>query len=152
MLAARRPLVPLLLAAALALVACGSSEEDEDYVDRVNEIQGGLVDDVTATVSGAPPANPKAAAEVAGDLEGVFESTADELEALAPPQDVAELHDDLVAAIRGVGNRIGEAERAFASGSAKRAAQAAQELQTATTDLQPQLNTLIDEINAQLQD
>ncbi|MGH2985639.1 MAG: hypothetical protein ACRDLO_02990 [Solirubrobacterales bacterium] len=148
----RRALVPLLLFAALALVACGSNEEDNDYVEQVNEIQNRLVDEVTETVSGEPPANPNAAAGVAADLEGVFESTADEFEAIEPPEDVADLHDQLVAAIRGVGTRIGEAEKAFASGSSQRAARAALELQTATTDLQPRLNTLIDDINAQLQD
>jgi C-terminal processing protease CtpA/Prc len=141
-----------LLAGALALAACGSNDEDNDYVEEVNAIQEQLVDDVTETVSGAPPANPKAAAEVAGELEGVFASTADEFEAIEPPQDVAGLHDELVAAIRGVGARIGEAEKAFASGNSKQAARAALELQTATTDLQPQLTALIDDINAQLQE
>jgi hypothetical protein len=141
-----------MLAAILALGACGPSEEENDYVEQVNAIQGQLVDDVTETVSGAPPANPEAAAEVAAELEGVFASTADELEALERPQDVAELHAELVAAIRGVGARIGEAEKAFASGSSKQAARAALELQTATSDLQPQLTALIDDINAQLQD
>jgi hypothetical protein len=141
-----------LLAGALALAACGSNEEDNDYVEQVNASQEQLVDEVTETVSGAPPANPRAAAEVAGELEGVFASTADEFEAIEPPQDVADLHDELVAAIRGVGTRIGETEKAFASGSSKQAARAALELQTATTDLQTQLSTLIDDINAQLQD
>lgn len=142
----------LLLAAALALAACGSNEEDNDYVEQVNEIQNRLVEEVTETVSGEPPANPKAAAEVAADLEGVFTITADDFEAVEPPQDVADLHDELVAAIRGVGGRIGEAEKAFASGSSKQAARAALELQTATADLQPQLTALIDDINAQLQE
>jgi hypothetical protein len=142
----------LMLVATLALAACGSNEEDNDYVEQVNEIQEQLVDEVTETVSGAPPANPEAAAVVAGDLEGVFATTADELQALERPQDVADLHDELVAAIREVGARIGEAEKAFASGNSKQAARAALELQTATTDLQPQLTTLIDDINAQLQE
>lgn len=148
----RRALMPLLVCAALALVACGSNEEDNDYVEQVNEIQNRLVEEVTETVSGEPPADPKAAAEVAGDLEGVFTSTADEFEAVEPPQDVADLHDELVAAIRSVGARIGEAEKAFASGSSKQAARAALELQTATTDLQPQLTALIDDINARLRE
>ena len=142
----------LLLAGAHALAACGSNEEDNDYVEQVNGIQEQLVDDVTETVSGAPPANPKAAAEVAGELEGVFASTADELDALERPQAVADLHYELVAAIRGVGARIGEAEKAFASGNSKQAARAALALQTATTDLQPQLTALIDDINAQLRE
>ena len=43
-----------LLAGALALVACGSDEEANDYVDQVNGIQVELVDEVTETISGAP--------------------------------------------------------------------------------------------------
>jgi hypothetical protein len=140
----------LLLAGAFAVAACGSNEEDNDYVEQVNEIQNRLVDEVTETVSGDPPANPRAAAEVAADLQGVFTSTANEFDAVEPPDDVADLHDELVGAIRGVGARIGEAEKAFASGSSKQAARAALELQSATTDLQPQLTALIDDINAQL--
>jgi hypothetical protein len=141
-----------LLAGALALVACGSDEEANDYVDQVNGIQVELVDEVTETISGAPPADPKTAAEVATDLEGVFVATADELEAITPPEDVSRLHGELVAAIRGVGARIGEAEKAFSSGSPQRAADAARELQATTTDLQTELNTLINEINSQLQE
>ena len=148
----RRPLAALLLVAAMALGACGSDEEANDYVEEVNGIQDQLVDEVTETVSGSPPADAKAAAEVAADLQSVFASTADEFEAVEPPDDVAGLHDELVAAIRGVGARIGEAEKAFASGNSKQAAQAALELQTATTDLQTDLTTLIDDINAQLQE
>ena len=65
---------------------------------------------------------------------------------------MADLHDQLVAAIRDVGARIGDAEQAFSSGNPQQAAQAALELQSATTDLQTELNTVIDDINAQLQE
>jgi hypothetical protein len=149
MIALRRPIAAAMIAAALTVGACGSDDEVNDYVDRVNEIQGALVEDVNETVS-SPPADVEAAAEVAADLRSVFAGTANELASIEPPQDVAALHDDLVGAIRGVGARIGRAERAFASGNPERAARAARELQAATTDLQTQLRTLIDDINAQL--
>ena len=51
------------------LGACGSDDQANDYVDQVNEIQGRLVEDVTETVSGGPPADTDAAAEVAADLQ-----------------------------------------------------------------------------------
>jgi len=151
-IAPRRPLVAALIAAALALGACGSDEEANDYVDQVNEIQSRLVEDVTETVSGDPPTDTEAAAEVAADLQSVFADTADELAQIAPPEDVVDLHDQLVRAIRGVGARIGEAEQTFADGTPQQAARAARELQSATTDLQSQLRTLIDDINTQLSD
>jgi hypothetical protein len=140
-----------LAAAALALSACGSDEEANDYIEEVNSVQEGLVAEVTDTVSQAPPANADAATEVAAELKGVFNDTADELEAIEPPEDVAELHGQLVTAVRDVGTRIGDAEQAFSSGNPQQAAQAALELQSATSDLQTELNTLIDDINGQLQ-
>ena len=145
-------LLAVLIGAALALGACGSDDEANDYVEQVNEIQSRLVEDVTETVSEGPPADTEAAAEVAADLQSVFADTADELAAIEPPEDVADLHDELVRAIRGVGVRIGRAEQAFADGTPEQAARAARELQSATADLQSELRTLIDAINAQLGD
>ena len=150
MIALRHPLVAVLIAATLALGACGSDEEANDYVDGVNQIQTQLVEEVTDTVSGTPPTDAKAAAEVAADLRSVFASTADELAEIEPPEDVAALHDELVGALRRVGVRIGRAERAFSEGSPQEAARAARELQSTTGELQTQLTTLINDINAQL--
>ena len=152
MIGLRHRVLAVLIAAALALGACGSDDEANDYVEQVNEIQSRLVEDVTETVSGGPPADTDAAAEVAADLRRVFANTADELAAIAPPEEVADLHDELVRAIRWVGVRIGRAEQAFADGSPQQAARAARELQSATADLQSELRTLIDAINAQLGD
>ena len=126
--------------------------EANDYVEQVNEIQSRLVEDVTETVSGGPPADTEAAADVAADLQSVFADNADKLAAIAPLEEVANLHDELVRAIRGVGVRIRRAEQAFADGTPQQAARAARELQSATADLQSELRTLIDAINAQLGD
>ena len=145
-------LLAVLIAAALAVSACGSDDEANDYADQVNEIQSRLVGDVTETVSDGPPADTEAAAEVAADLRRVFANSAGELAAIAPPEEVADLHDELVRAIRGVGIRIGRAEQAFADGTPEQATRAARELQSATADLQSELRTLIDAINAQLGD
>jgi hypothetical protein len=148
----RRPLAAPAIAAALALGACGGDGEADDYVDEVNQVQVELVDEVTATVSANPPANAEQAADVAANLRDDFATTARELEAIEPPEEVAGVHDELVAAIRGLRAGIGEAERAFASGNPGRAARAASDLQAASADLQPELNRLVDEINAQLQE
>lgn len=141
-----------LLGAASIAAGCGSdTEEANDYVDEVNGLQVELVNEVTAAVSGAPPADPEAAAQVATDLQEVFETTADDLAAINPPEDVAGLHEQLVGSVSDVGEQIGEAEQAFSSGNPQQAAQAALQLQSATTELQNELNGLIDEINTQLQ-
>jgi hypothetical protein len=144
-------LVPAL-AAALALAGgCGSDEEANDYVDEVNALQTELVDEVSDTVSGASPTDPDAAGQVFEELSANFEEAADEFEAVEPPEDVADLHDRLVTAIRDVSARIGDAGERIAGGSAQQAAAAAVELQQAATELQTELNGLIDDINARLQ-
>ena len=140
----------LLVAAAIG-AGCGSSEQSNDYVDEVNGLQVELVTQVTDVVSGAQASSPKQAAGVAADLRDVFETKAEELEAVEPPEDVAELHDQLVAEVRDVADQIAKAEEAFTSGDPQEAAQAAVALQTATTKAQTDLNTVIDAINSQLQ-
>ena len=151
----RLRLASALTAALLALAAatgCGSdTEEANDYIDQVNEAQGELVRQVIDTVSGAPPTNANAAGEAAAELQGVFESTAEELEAIEAPEDVTELHAELVDTVAAVGEQIGGAREGLQTGDPQQAARAAQELQAATTELQAELDRLIDEINAQLQ-
>lgn len=152
----RLRLASALAAALLALAAttgCGSDTEDaNDYVDQVNEAQGELVRQVIDTVSGAPPTNANAAGEAAAELQGVFDSTAEELEAIEAPEDVAELHAELVDTVAAVGERIGGARQGLQTGDPQQAARAARELQAATTELQTELDRLIDEINARLQE
>ncbi len=143
-----------MIAALLALVAlvagCGSNDEQNSYVDDVNAIQNQLVADVTDATSGTAPNGPDAAASVAGDLQQVFADTADELDAVAPPSEVADLHQQLVDTVRKVADQISEAEKAFTNGNARQASQAAVVLESATTQAQTDLNTIINEINSGL--
>ncbi len=141
-----------LIGAASIAAGCGSAtEEANNYVDDVNDLQVELVNQVNEAVSGAQPADPNAAAQVFTDLQDVFDTAADDLDAIDPPEDVADLHQQLVGSISDVGDQIGDAEQTFSSGNSQQAAQAAAQLQSATTELQTELNGLIDDINAQLQ-
>jgi hypothetical protein len=142
----------LLAVAAVTAVAAGcGNEEQNEYVDEVNALQSQLVEEVTEATSGAVPATPRDAAEVAGDLARVFAESADEFEAVTPPEEVAGLHAELVEQIRGIGDQVAAAEEAFTSGDAEEASQAALQLQQAGTEAQTQLNGLIDQINSELQ-
>jgi PBP1b-binding outer membrane lipoprotein LpoB len=147
-------LASMLAVAAVALIAagCGDVEEQNDYVDQVNALQTELVSEVTAVVSGTPPSNAQQAADVAGELGDVFNDSADDIEAVTPPEEVADLHAELVAKIRDIADQINAAEEAFTSGNAQEAAQAATELQSATNSAQTELNSLIDQINAEFGD
>lgn len=144
----RSTMVAIATAAAIA-AGCGSADEQNEYVDEVNASQVDLVDEIRATVSGAAPSTPNEAATVAAELEGIFEGSADEIDAVTPPEEVADLHAQLVGELRQIADRIAKAEDAFRDADAQQAAEAATELQQATNQAQTDLNELIDEINAE---
>jgi hypothetical protein len=141
----------LVATAAVALVAagCGNSEKN-DYVDKVNEIQTNLQTQATDAISSAP-ANPAQAGELVKKLQSLFSDAADQLAAVDPPSDVADLHQQLVDKVREVSDQIGKVADAFDSGNPQQIQQAATELQTAISSSQTELGSLIDQINSQLQ-
>ncbi len=139
------------LAAGLLLAGCGDNEQKNDYVDQINELQLAYVDDVTTAVSEQPPTNPEEAAEAAGTLAELTNGVADDIEAVEPPEDVADLHQQLVDELRGVADQISDAQGAIAGGDPDEAAKAATDLQSAITATQTTLNGLIDQINSTLQ-
>ena len=65
----------------------------------------------------------------------------------SPPEEVADLHEQLVKQIDGIAEQVGAAEEAFTSGNAEEASQAALALQEASNQIQTDLNGLIDQIN-----
>ena len=86
-----------------------------------------------------------------GNLSRAFATSADEIEAIEPPDNVAELHGQLVDGMRGLSDRLREAQRALAGGNAQRAAEAAADLQRETSKAQARIQDLIDRINAELE-
>ena len=106
-------LTALAATVAIAIVAagCGSVAEQNDYVEQVNAEQTQLLDSIGKIVSGPAPTNSQQAAEVAGNLSRAFATSADEIEAIEPPDNVAELHGQLVDGMRGLSDRLREAQR-----------------------------------------
>jgi outer membrane murein-binding lipoprotein Lpp len=152
-----RPALSLKLVLAIAVVAsllaagCGDTGEKNDYVDQVNALQNDLVDKVT-TAAGNAPTSQKEAAEYSAKIAAIFSASADEFAAIDPPQDVADLHSQLVDQIRSIAADTRKAERTLRQGTPEEAQKALTELQNAATDAQNRLNMLIDEINTDLQD
>jgi len=147
------------LAAALAALAtlaiaagCGSAAEQNDYVDQVNEEQSQLLDSVSKVVSGPAPTNSEEAAKVADELSSAFAEGADRIEAIDPPDEVADLHARLVSGLRRLSDRLAAAGKALTGSSAQDAADAAADLQQQITHAQDRINRLIDQINAKFQD
>lgn len=98
-------IVPVLVAAsALAVAACGEdNEEKNDYVDQVNEVTTTLNEGLTEISSGAAATSPDQAATVFADFGTELEAAASDLEGIEPPDDVTDLHDELVAKIKDLG-------------------------------------------------
>jgi hypothetical protein len=140
----------VLAVAAIAVSAagCGNGEQNA-YVDQVNALQTQLVDEVTA-VTTPPPANAQEAAAIPGQLETAFTQMADDLEAVTPPSEVADLNDQLVTTIRDIAGQFADADAALSSGNAQQAQQALGDLQTSISQGQTELNSLIDQINSAL--
>jgi hypothetical protein len=150
-----RPLTLLaagLLAVALIAAGCGDTDEKNDYVDEVNQLQTDLVDQVTQATTSSTPTTQKEAADYAGKIGDIFSRSADDFAAVDPPEDVADLHQQLVEEIRSIAQDTKKAEQTLRTGSPQAAQRALADLQTAGTDAQNQLNSLIDEINADLHD
>ena len=143
----------LVLTATVALVAagCGNGEAN-DYVDEVNAIQTSLQTEAGEITAGAAT-NPNQIGEIASQLEEAFASAAEELEAVDPPEDVADLHAQLVDQVSGLGDQIGAAGDAIQNANSPQEIQAAAtELQTAASGAAGELDSLINEINSTLQD
>jgi hypothetical protein len=136
--------------AAATLAACGN-EEQNDYVDQVNNLQNRLLDEITAATSGAAPSNARQAAEIPQQLQVSFDNMADDLEAISAPDEVASLNDELVATLREIADQFADAQKALSSGNAQQAAAGLSDLQSSATQAQTELNSLIDQINAEFE-
>jgi hypothetical protein len=151
----RRALLPIAaLAAVLSLLlaaGCGDDDEKNAYVEDVNALQAELVQQVS-TAAGSTPSNQKQAAEYAGRIAAIFSRAADQFAAVDPPDDVADLHSQLVDQIRSLAADTRKAERTLREGTPEQAQKALKRLQTAATDAQNRLSMLIDEINSDLRD
>jgi hypothetical protein len=145
-------LAALVLAVALLAAGCGDTGEKNDYVDEVNQLQTDLVEQVTKATTSANPTTQKQAADYAGTIADIFSKAADDFAAVDPPEDVADLHSQLVDEIRSIAADTKKAEQTLRSGSPQEAQKALTDLQTAASDAQNQLNSLIDEINGDLHD
>lgn len=135
----------------LLLGGCGDGEEKDAYVDEVNTLQTDLVQQVS-TAAEATPSNQKEAADYAGRIAGIFSRAADRFAAVDSPDDVADLHSQLVEQIRSIAAETRRAERTLRDGTPEQAREALRNLRTAATDAQNRLNILIEEINSDLRD
>jgi hypothetical protein len=134
---------------ALALAACGS-EEQNDYVDEVNSLQESYAAEVTDLASN-PASSGKEVARTADQMAELTTQLAADIEAVEPPDEVADLHAQLVDEFDGVADEIGKLSDQISGSDLQQSVEAATGLATAVSEAQTKIQSLINEINAELQ-
>jgi hypothetical protein len=145
----RAAFVAVAMIAALAFAAGCGNDEQNDYVDQVNDAQQSFLDEMTAAASQASPTNASQADQLIGDMQGAIDSFVSDLEGIDAPEEVADLHDELITTMSDIGAQIGELGDALTSGNPQQAAQAAAQLTTAVSSAQTEVTSIIDQINAE---
>lgn len=147
--------VTALIAAGALVAGCGGdAEESNDYVDAVNGAQIEIVGEITQAASEIPAANsnnPEAAVEGAEAMAAVFGDGAETIAAIDPPEDVADLHDELVALLEDVETQIDDAAQLLSSDDPAELQEGATAITAAGAESQTEFDRIITEINAQLQ-
>jgi len=149
-----RLIVPVLVAvSALAVAACGEdTEEKNDYVDQVNEVTTTLNEGLTEISSGAAATSPEEASTVFADFGAQLDSAAADIEGIEPPEDVADLHDELVTQIQELGATATNAADEIKAGGVAAVTGVATEFITEATTASTEVDSTITEINSTLQE
>ena len=146
--------VSLLLLAVPALAACGEdTDEQNDYVDEVNGVTTGLNDELNR-ISGEVTSigNPEEAADAFASFDEAVRSAADELERIDPPEEVAELQDQLVAEVERLAAEAGNVDDEIREGGPAAVIGVATGFIAEANRVSADIDATLDEINSVLQD
>lgn len=102
--------------AALALVACSSTDDKNAYVDEVNAIQQETLDAVTLATS-APPNNKDEFVSQLGQATDALDAAIAKLGEVSVPEEAQEGHDDFVSAVQAMSDLFSETGDKAASAS-----------------------------------
>jgi hypothetical protein len=143
----------LVAAATVVLAACGDTEEKNDYVDAVNNVTSTLntgLGDVSTQASAVD--SPDQVATVFTDFAAQLETATTELEDISPPDDVSDLHDQLVGDLQELTDAANTAAEGVSSGGAAALVTTAQEFIAEATRISTEADATITEINSKLQE
>jgi hypothetical protein len=127
-----------LLAGAL-FAACGDTDEKNEYVDRINELQASYAEELSAVGVPSSLAEVRELATKGAELDAQL---AADVAAVDPPEEVADLHAELVATLEESAATTAELERVVDT------TKNTQELQRAITEADRNAQATIDEFNA----
>ena len=132
------------------LAACdGDTAENNDYVDQVNEVSSTLLSSVESLpAAGGSPQQVSSALE---DVSTQVGTAADDLEAIDPPEDVASLHDKIVADLNTLSDEASNAANEVSSGGAAAAVGVIAQFVAEANRIGTEIDSTITEINDELQ-
>ncbi len=149
-----RLIVPVLVAAsALAVASCDEdTAENNEYVDQVNEVTTTLNSGLTEISSGAAATSPAEAATVFSDFGEQLDKAAADIEGIEPPEDVADLHDQLVTQVQDLGATATNAADEIEAGGPAAVTGVATDFIAEATTASSEVDSTITEINSKLQE
>jgi methyl-accepting chemotaxis protein len=165
-----RILALLLLLLALVAAGCGGDDEpsssggggttqeeaepagdalsDEDYITELNEAQTTFVDAVSG-LNLANPDSPNAFADAIEELSGNVDTLVGDLEQVNPPEEIADLHQQLIDGMTEYSATISENVEGL-RGEQSELLKAAQAISTASTEFSTEFGDLVAQINEKL--
>jgi hypothetical protein len=149
-----RRILPLVLLAAVALLAsgCGSdTKAANEYVDSVNKAQNDFAatfDKLSTQITSTSSAQQDR--ETLDGFKQAVDKVVTDLRAVKVPNEVKDLHGQLVAEISAYGKEIDKAKQAFAGDDPQAIIKAQTKLVSAVTRVSTQINQTIDAINKKL--
>ena len=144
----------LALAAALALGACGGdTDEKNEYVDEVNTVTSTLNDGLADVSSQTPSTtSPQQVAGVFSDFASNLSAAVTDVGEITPPDEVADLHDELVADLTTLRDEATGAANEADAGAVASVPGIAAEFLTEADRLSGDIDATIAEINAKLRE
>ena len=136
------------LTLALGVVACSSNDEKNEYVDQVNELQTQYAADIAEL---GTPSNTGDLRELAREGAALDQQLAEDVAAIDPPEEVTDLHEQLVDLLQESADATTEVQELVQStDNPQRIQQALTEIDQTAQRTQGELNSLIDQINEEL--
>lgn len=130
---------------------CGSdTAENNDYVDQVNEVSSTLLASVNQIPSGG--STPQQVSDALDKVSTEVGDAATKMEAIDPPEEVASLHDKLVADLQELQDEASNAADEVAAGGAAGAIGVVTQFVAEANRIGTEVDATISEINSELQD
>lgn len=140
----------VVLCLALVVGCGGDTEEKNDYVKAVNKAQNDFLANVQKMSSSA--GTPDAAKQAFTDLDSATDKVISDLEAIDAPDDVKDLHQDLIASLNEFKQVLAKTGDALSSNDPQELIEAQTALATDVTEIGNKINATTNEINQKLQE